>query len=334
MSKRRAFTIVELLVVIAIIGILVSILLPAVQQARESARMTQCKNNLKQIGLAVDLFANTNKSYPPARYQPRPGDPPDLSCGGKETTWLVRIMPYLEQQSLRDRWDVSQPYPSHPDEIRGERPNPYYCPTRRGAPEKTGMGLGGGTMVTYIQLPCGCSITVVVPGGKLIIGAVGDYAANHGDMGPGSKGLPTDFYHGGNGTGMIISSRAKCEGATPVDWIDKIGTQSITDGLSYTFISGEMHVPMGTIGTHPGDGFLYNAEHLYGFARIGGPTLPIVNDRRDKSNGLVSFGSWHPGVCHFVHGDGRVSAINNLIDTQVLGNLCNRADGQSVPEDF
>ena len=93
--KRAAFTLVELLVVIAIIGILVGLLLPGVQAAREAARSMQCKNNLHQIGLAVDLFHDARKAFPPARYQPRPGDPADMACGGAETTWLVRIMPFV-----------------------------------------------------------------------------------------------------------------------------------------------------------------------------------------------------------------------------------------------
>ncbi|MCA9127595.1 MAG: DUF1559 domain-containing protein, partial [Planctomycetales bacterium] len=103
-SKRRAFTLVELLVVIAIIGILVGLLLPAVQAAREAARAIQCQNNLHQIGLATHMFHDTMKAFPPARYQPRPDAPPERSCGGEQTTWLVRIMPFMEQTSAESRW--------------------------------------------------------------------------------------------------------------------------------------------------------------------------------------------------------------------------------------
>src|SRR5882757_9524205 len=96
-GRHYAFTLVELLVVIAIIGLLVALLLPAVQEARESARVTQCRNNLKQLALALLPFADTYKSFPPARFQSNPNDPPGLSCGGKQASWIVRFLPYIEQ---------------------------------------------------------------------------------------------------------------------------------------------------------------------------------------------------------------------------------------------
>lgn len=131
-TDRTGFTLVELLVVIAIIGLLVGLLLPAVQAAREAARGMQCKNNLHQIALGVEMFHDTRKSYPPARYQPRPGDSPAFSCGGKETTWLVRIMPYIEAGNLEQEWDYAIPYADHPEKTRVTTLPTYCCPSRRG----------------------------------------------------------------------------------------------------------------------------------------------------------------------------------------------------------
>src|ERR1043165_1856410 len=90
--SRLGFTIVELLVVIAIIGVLVALLLPAVQTARESARRMQCTNNIKQIGLGVANYESTHRAMPPGNYH---------SVFG---SWLVWLLPFVEQQALRDRY--------------------------------------------------------------------------------------------------------------------------------------------------------------------------------------------------------------------------------------
>src|SRR5438093_12254790 len=87
--KRCGFTLVELLVVIAIIGVLVALLLPAVQAAREAARRMSCSNQLKQLGLALQNYHDTYNAFPPARH-----------AGGVNICWLVRILPYIEQGSV------------------------------------------------------------------------------------------------------------------------------------------------------------------------------------------------------------------------------------------
>src|SRR6188474_719745 len=98
MRSRRAFTLIELLVVIAIIGILIALLLPAVQQAREAARRSQCQNNLKQIALAIHNFEDSKKTLPSSR------------LGPQHATWFVQILPYMEQSNLYAMWDLTQTY--------------------------------------------------------------------------------------------------------------------------------------------------------------------------------------------------------------------------------
>ncbi len=101
-SGRRGFTLVELLVVIAIIGILVGLLLPAVQQIREAARRTQCLNNLKQLGLAAHNYESAYKRFPPGYLGARP-IPGDYSQNSN-TGHLVYLLPYIEQQAIYDGW--------------------------------------------------------------------------------------------------------------------------------------------------------------------------------------------------------------------------------------
>ena len=95
---KKGFTLIELLVVIAIIAILIALLLPAVQQAREAARRTQCKNNLKQIGLAMHNYHDVNNGFPVAQYS---------CCWG---TWIVGIMPYIDQANLYNRYEMNRKY--------------------------------------------------------------------------------------------------------------------------------------------------------------------------------------------------------------------------------
>src|SRR6476660_2663470 len=120
---RQAFTIVELLVVVAIIGVLVALLLPAVQAAREAARRMSCANNLKQIGLALQNFESVNKGFP-SSLRPTPPDPAGLFNG-----WSAhaQILPYLENANLYQGINFDQPY-SVQASISAVRVKAFICP--------------------------------------------------------------------------------------------------------------------------------------------------------------------------------------------------------------
>lgn len=129
---RQGFTLVELLVVIAIIGILVALLLPAVQAAREAARRAQCQNNLKQLGLGLQNYHSQFKTFPPSVHFDAAAGSPDESTKHFEN-WVITILPYMEEQSLYDLFDLTQPISNAVNRIpRGTEIQAMKCPSDKG----------------------------------------------------------------------------------------------------------------------------------------------------------------------------------------------------------
>lgn len=130
--RRSAFTLIELLVVIAIIAILIALLLPAVQQARESARRTQCRNNLKQFGLAMHNYHDTHKRFPPAATAGGAGNNQDVAGGWP---WSMMILPYVDQAPLYNQIGVGSTLrvPMNPANLSNVND---YTSANAGTPEK------------------------------------------------------------------------------------------------------------------------------------------------------------------------------------------------------
>jgi prepilin-type N-terminal cleavage/methylation domain-containing protein len=125
-QRARGFTLIELLVVIAIIAILISLLLPAVQQAREAARRSQCRNNMKQIGLAMHNYEATHNVFPPGRLE-RPGD-------SKWVSWGVMILPYVDQAPLYNRYNHDLRWNAAGNAaVTGTSLSVYLCPSVPGS---------------------------------------------------------------------------------------------------------------------------------------------------------------------------------------------------------
>ena len=149
--SRKAFTLIELLVVIAIIAVLIALLLPAVQQAREAARRTQCKNNLKQLGLALHNYHDTFNRFPMAVTW---GVKNGTTWGPHHHTWLTRVLPYLDQSPLYNQinfsvssWDNTIGLPTNRTLV-GSKVPALRCPTESGAGESPG-GTKGVWVTSY-----------------------------------------------------------------------------------------------------------------------------------------------------------------------------------------
>jgi prepilin-type N-terminal cleavage/methylation domain-containing protein/prepilin-type processing-associated H-X9-DG protein len=306
-SSHRGFTLVELLVVIAIIGILVALLLPAVQAAREAARRMHCQNNLKQIGIAVHSFHDSRRELPPSRNY-------DHYC-----SWAFLILPHLEQINLFDGWDPALKYYYQSDEARLTEIPTYYCPSRR----------KGGTNST-----AGDSILSPYESSGHVPGTVGDYACSAGYG-------PAGVWNWINSNGAMIMGYAATNpptvpdgnyappGARLVTWTSRTGFKSLTDGTSNTILVGEKHVRPSRYGIAAEDGAIYNGDHPGSFSRCGGPGYPLARFPTDRFQ--VNFGSSHPGVVNFVFGDGSVRGVSVQISTDTLGRLTARNDNEVIP---
>jgi prepilin-type N-terminal cleavage/methylation domain-containing protein len=327
-SERRAFTLVELLVVIAIIGILIALLLPAVQAAREAARRVQCTNHLKQIGLAIHNFHDAKRCLPPGGI-----------AGSGEVTWFVRIMPYIEEVQASERWlpyvDLKAGgYYYATDPVRQTQVASYYCPSRR-SPSDGHLSKDQNT-----RAPGG--------GGP---GSLGDYAGNIGPVDPyldpaivaGQKKLAGVFGHLnqcdgtlGGPSGLPFSSLGPGE---KFNWTNRISFKKFTDGTAKTFLAGEKYVRLDEYGLYgagnlSGDISLYNDDKYESFARVAGTGFPLANGEETGAVRGRQFGSSHPGVCQFVMGDGRVVSVSVEVETDVLRRLADRADGELTSLDF
>lgn len=315
--NRLGFTLVELLVVIAIIAMLVTLLLPAVQSAREAARKMQCSNNLKQQGLASLNYESAHNKLVPGHLS-----------GSGGVSWMVLIMPYMELGSLYDQVDINLTWYAFPQEVVATQLDEFYCPSRS---RSVRLSLDGNSRFGFNQR---------------LGGALSDYAMNGGD------GFLYPFWDStkigkrdglGNGlatrpdltSGTIVDSD---KGHVLKDWKSPLGIQHVTDGLSKTLLFGEKFVHLQHQGKgNWGDGTLWSADLHPPSVRVVGPKYPIarsdtdVTVRSDPIN--MNFGSAHnSGLCQFVFADGSVHALSAGTNTTMLGYLANRSDGNPITE--
>ena len=293
-KPRQGFTLVELLVVIAIIGVLVALLLPAVQAAREAARRMSCKNNLKQIGLATQLYQDSKNQLPPARVKI------DTASISHHEGALLFLLPYLEAGNQFVQYDPTLGT-DHPDNAKVvETLIPaYLCPSMAYAREPTNPAPGSYGSSTGSESPWRIIdqaqlSSVALPAGFKLDDLDSSYGLHNG----------------------AIVSRPSI-----------VSYKNITDGLSHTLAFGEMDY-FG--GQHPdgpqwAGGYITNSQ-----ASTWGPFNPKDLPGNDSLKGkyLTAFRSDHPSGAHFVMVDGSVHFIREGIDDLLLDALATRAGSE------
>jgi prepilin-type N-terminal cleavage/methylation domain-containing protein/prepilin-type processing-associated H-X9-DG protein len=347
-SKRRGFTLVELLVVIAIIGVLVALLLPAVQAAREAARRMQCSNNLKQVGLGLITYADVKKALPAAtQFNPKkigasfPPPPPN----GPGGTWVLEILPFVEQQALYARFDRTRT-PSDPKNFPVlETPIPFLiCPSDGDAPPagvfEAGVkidGSSGGINPITRQM----GLWYPVSAGPTQLDAC-PFCTND----PNKLNYCCQGSSLGSGP-IILTNDPQGPKDTPGPsfaglfgrYEKGIKLKEISDGLSNVIMAGEQinthcrytcahcpnfpfsvtNIPINTFLRHP-EGAISAMQHT-------------IKDTSDPEIGgyaqACGYKSRHPGGANMLMADGSVHLMTESIDFHVYNLLGSRASGET-----
>ncbi len=322
-SRRRpGFTLIELLVVIAIIAVLIALLLPAVQQAREAARRTQCKNNLKQIGLALHNYHDVYNVLPPGgTYRHNVTQPAGWSV-------QARLLPYIEQANLQNLINFSLPYsdPAHANVTR-MRIDVLFCPSDT----NDSAYVSGST--TYYPL------TYAANYGEWLVWNPVNGAIGTGAFGPNSSTGMRDFTDGTSNTIGVSEVKAwqhylRDVGGTPTpptapsgvsalggslhdsghnEWVD-----ARTNQTCFTTWFGPNSFQPHTVGsiTHDVD-FVSSREGV---------------SATDSTFAIISSRSWHEGIVQSLLMDGSVRAISENINLQTWRDLGQRNDGRPLGE--
>jgi prepilin-type N-terminal cleavage/methylation domain-containing protein len=334
LSKRQAsqakmgFTLVELLVVIAIIGILIALLLPAVQAAREAARRSQCSNNLKQIGLALQNYHGVRKAFP-ANRRGCDGSDCDGVCvpfraahpktnGRDGDSAFVELLPQMEEGGLYALYDPvegmqtsqnpnSMTLAGHQTIMRS-RPTVFVCPDDTAERLNTVWNAANSDAATS---------------------ATGSYAFCAGSAGPGSPNNPYS-----NAQAAVPCAKYKNNGM--FTYVIRRKIKDCTDGLSNTIFVGEV------VDGHKGESSnRWSAATLYidcyrttynPLNTFPGQPFTALSSGFDLN---AAFASRHPQVCQFLFGDGRVAALSETIDHfRVYQAFSTRASGESISDSY
>ncbi len=299
---RRGFTLIELLVVIAIIGVLIALLLPAVQAAREAARRSQCINNLKQIALGVANYEGSNQIIPTQiGYYPVWNTSP----GDDRVGWLAEILPFMEQKPIFDSINFvtgqRTMYAPQNQTVVGLQLATFLCPSY------------GGLMVTTGQNDWGNNGWNIA--GTCYKGNLGDNQSSNASLG----GYPNAF--GDNNGGQTPPT------ARGIFWraTMKVTLADIKDGTSGTLLAGEAIPEL----------CKWNAwtESNSSVALTGIPLNQKLSTDPNDPGTCYGFRSYHPQTCNFAMCDGSVRTLKDSISIKVYRALSSRKGGEVVSAD-
>ncbi len=331
-ENRHAFTLIELLVVIAIIAILISLLLPAVQQAREAARRSQCLNNLKQLGLAVHNYVDAYRRFPPSACVDL-----TVSTTGNNGSWGVhgRILPYIEQGNLANQVDLTKAWDNQMV-ISGVKIATFACPSEPKSDQAREPGVGmptlyptnygfnfgtwfvfdpstsaGGDGMFYPNAKLGMKDVTDGTSNTLLISEVKAWQYYTRNAGPASTTIPNS------------ATDAATEVATGADKKNTGHTEWPNGRVHHTGFTATL-VPNTTVLFDPGSGGVdhdYNSwqEGKNGIA--GSPTYAVITSR-----------SWHEGIVQTAMVDGSVRTISENISRDIWRALATRAGGEVIGE--
>jgi len=305
-TSRHGFTLVELLVVIAIIGILVALLLPAVQAAREAARKLECKNHLKEIGLAFHMHHDTHKHFPTNGWGWQwTGDANRGYDQRQPGGWTFNILTYLEQASARELATGG----ASTAQLLQTPLTVYYCPSRRAA-----------------QLySVGPALPPFINSAAVTEAAKNDYAVCAGDAIIATPPGPPSM----NPSDLNTYAWPPYRQATGISYVlTQIRMANVTDGTSQTAMVGEKYLAR----LHYRTGVSYGDDHPV-FVGDDADNRRWTDEPPTKdatADDIQHFGSAHPGGCQFVLCDGSTRTVSYTIDATVFRNFGNRHDGNPI----
>ncbi len=323
-SKRvshSGFSIIELLIVITILGILVAAMIPAIHSSREAARSLQCRNNLRQLGIAATNHLNASGYFPSGGWGFHWAGDPDRGFGSSQPGgWIFSLLPYIEEKALWSSGagiDLAKNPTAKQSAAAGQVSKPIpglYCPSRRDAALYP---------YSHMRQPLNMTLSVSSP---LVLKT--DYAANAGDAGKNQQPGPASIEEAFSGKFKWPKNK-KLTGISFQR--SQVTTAQVEDGLSHTYLAGEKYLnPQSYLnGRDIGDNDAATEGFDNDMDRLAGPGNRPMCDTMGVANELI-FGSAHAVGFNMVFCDGSVHMIDYGIDPLVHNHLANRADGQSI----